>query len=287
VTGKVIAALEMMAEERPEDYRTFWSAFGAVFKEGVPSDHEHRERLAKLLRWPSTKEEFTSLPEYQSRMAEAQEAIYFATGLNRGAVEHGPHLEGLVKKGFEVIVMTDPIDEWVVQEIREFEGKKLISVLNAGLDLPAESSEVKAAAGDSTERLNKLANRAKTVLEETVSEVRVSNRLVDSPCCLAVPPGGIAPHIERLLRAQGQDVPSQMRILELNPNHPFVRRLATRCERDPESEEVADWLRLLHDQALLAEGSPIKDPQHLARRMAVLMAQALEEGGSAAAKEGG
>ncbi len=277
VVNKVLAAIEQMADKRKDDYAAFWGEFGRVLKEGLHTDFENKDRLANLVRWPSSTEQLTSLAEYVERMPEDQDAIYYAFGTNRDAVENSPHIEALKKRGTEVLYMTDPIDEWAVEGIREFEKKPLKSAMKADLDLSKEATdEEKAEKEANEERLEELCDRAKTVLEDDIEEVRVSNRLTDSPCCLVVPEGGLHAHIERILRAQGQDMPKQKRILEINPDHPVVEKLHLMHVADSDSEEVGDWFRLLHDQALLAEGSPIADPATFARRMTTLMQRALE-----------
>ena len=277
VVNKVLQAIERMAEKQPEDYKTFWGEFGRVLKEGLHTDFTNKDRLAKLTRWPSSKEEFTSLAEYVERMPEDQDAIYYAFGQSRSAVENSPHTEALKTKGIEVLYMTDPIDEWAVDGIREFEGKPLKSAMKADLDLDKDQTEEEKAEKEANEeRLEDLCGRAKNVLDETISEVRISNRLTDSPCCLVVPEGGLHAHVERMLRAQGQDMPTQKRILEINPGHPVIEKVHLLHTADGDSAEVADWLHLLHDQALLAEGSPIADPASFAKRMSTLMKKALD-----------
>ena len=277
VVNKMLAALEQMADKRKDDYAAFWGEFGRVLKEGLHSDFENKDRLAKLARWPSSTEALTSLGEYVERMPDDQDSIYYAFGTNRDAVENSPHIEALKQRGTEVLYMTDPIDEWAVEGIREFDSKPLKSAMKADLDLAKEATEEEKAEKEANkERLGDLCGRAKAVLEDDIEEVRVSDRLTDSPCCLVVPEGGVHAHIERMLRAQGQDMPKQKRILEINPDHPIVEKLHLMHAGDSDSEEVGDWFRLLHDQALLAEGSPIADPATFARRMTKLMQQALQ-----------
>ncbi len=272
VATKVLCALDRMAEKEPAKYAEFWAAFGAVLKEGFHFDHDEEDALAKLLRWPSTKGDLVSLDEYVKRMPAGQEQIWYALGPNRKAVEGSPHLEALVSRGHEVLLMTDPIDQWVVEEwVREFEGKRLVSAMQADVSAAEPAQDAAPAAPG----IDGLTARAREVLKEEISEVRVSTRLTDSPCCLVVPEGGLHAHVERLLRAQGREVPPQKRILEINPGHPAIVRLAALESSEPAGAGVADWLRLLYDQALLAEGSPLPDPQRFARRVADLMAKSL------------
>jgi molecular chaperone HtpG len=277
VVNKVLGALQSMASDRAEDYGKFWEAFGTVFKEGLHFDFENREKLAELVRYRSSKSERTSLDEYIDRIAEGQGPIYYAMGQSLKAVEGSPHLEALTKRGIEILYMTDPIDQWAVEGLREYRGRTLVSAMKGDLDPdPSPSDEKKAEHEAHDERLEELKERAKAVLSEYVQDVRVSKRLTSSPSCLVVPEGGIHAHIERILRAQGNDLPSQKRILEINPDHPVIERLHLLNAKDPESATVADWLTLLYDQALLAEGSPIADPQRFAQRVSELMSKALD-----------
>ncbi|MEW6744281.1 MAG: molecular chaperone HtpG [Planctomycetota bacterium] len=276
IVKRTLELLEEIAGGRPADYVAFWKTFGAVLKEGLHYEPEHKDRLAKLVRYASSKQELTSLTDYVGRMPEGQDALYYAIGLDRKAVEGSPHIEGLVKKGFEVLFMTDPIDEWAVHALGEFEGKKLVSAMQSGLDL--EKSEPEAGREQREKRgavLRDLIDRFRAVLQESVSEVRLSARLTDSPCCLVVPEGGLHAHTERWLRATTQGLPPMQRILELNPDHPVIERLRVLNEAKSAEKEVAEWIELLYDQALLAEGSPIVNPQLFARRLTGLMNRAL------------
>lgn len=275
VTAKILGAIEKLASDRPDDYKAFWPAFGPVLKEGLHFDRENHEKLAELLRYASTASESASLAEYVSRMPEGQDVIYYAFGQSRRAVEGSPHLEGLKKAGKEVLMMTDAIDEWVVDALREYKGKKLVSAMKADLQVGNTTESQKTEAQAKAQGLEGLLKRAEEVLDESVSSVRASTRLTDSPSCLVVPEGGVHAHIERMLRAQGEDLPASKRILELNPDHPIVVRLKILHATDEKNPEVAEWLQLLHDQALLAEGSPLLDPQRFARQMTRLMSQAL------------
>jgi molecular chaperone HtpG len=277
VVKKSLDMLEELAEKRPDDYAKFWAAFGVVLKEGLHYDPESKDRLAGLVRYKSSKADLTALAEYVKRMPEGQKAIYYAMGPNERTVAGGPHMEALARKGYEVLYMTDAVDEWAIQGIEEFAGKKLISAMKADLDLGDEEGEEEKKKNEERKgELEKLCERIKAVLEAEVSEVRISKRLTDSPACLVVAEGGPHAHIERLLRAQHKDMPVSKRIFELNPEHAIVRRLRDLEEKKPASAEVVEWIRLLHDQALLAEGSPIDDPQAFARRVSTLMTKALD-----------
>ena len=272
---KALDMFEELAEKRPDDYRSFWAEFGTVLKEGLHFDAESKDRLAKLARWRSTKSEFASLAEYVARMPENQKAIYYVLGLSQKAVEGGPHVESLVKRGFEVLYMTDAVDEWALKNLEEFEGKKLVSAMSEDLDVAGDDADAKKDLEDKKTAFEKLVERAKTVLDEQVSDVRVSSRLTDSPCCLVVPEGGHHVHMEQMLKLRMKDMAGPRRILEINPTHPIIERLRRLEEEKPASDDVADTIRLLYDQALLAEGRAVDDPQATARRMAALLGKAM------------
>ena len=270
VVRQSIEALEATAQERPADYAAFWKAFGAFVKQGVATDFEHRERLAKLLRYESTAADgLTSLAEYVGRMKEGQPAIYFVVGESRKGLEAAPHLEGLLKRGYEVLLMTDPIDEWAADSLATFEGKPLVSAMRADLKMgPANDDQSPRKA----EEAGPLLERFRAVLGSRVSEVRVSDRLIDSPCCLVLASKGPHGFVERLLREAGRDVPKSTRILEINPAHPVIENLGARLAQD--DARVGEWIEVLYDQALVAEGAPLEDPSGFARRITTLLASA-------------
>jgi molecular chaperone HtpG len=279
----VLDALETMASERAEDYAEFWGQFGVFLKEGAASDFENRDRLAKLLRYESSRTDaaahtspvtspltsaLTSLSEYVERMKEGQPAIYYAIGESRRMLEGAPHLEGLRKRGYEVLFMCDPIDQWTAESLRDFGGKPLVSAMRADLKID-ETEEDKKAREVVASALQGLLGRARAVLGDRVKEVRFTDRLTDSPCCLVIAGAGAHGYVERLLREAGREVPKSDRILELNPSHPVLRNLETLVERaDP---QVSDWIELLYDQAVLTEGAPLEDPAAFARRMTALL----------------
>jgi molecular chaperone HtpG len=274
-------ALEALAAERPDDYGAAWRAFGALIKQGVGSDLEYKGRLAKLLRYESTAGDgLHALADYVKRMKEGQDAIYYVIGESRKAIEGAPHLEGLRKRGYEVLLMTDPIDEWATESLRAFEGKPLVSAMRADLKIEATDDEKKARQVES-EALKPLFERIRAVLGDRVTDVRPSDRLTDSPSCLVLASAGPHGYVERLLREAGRDVPKSSRILELNPEHPIVRSLQALVARgDAPSARVADWIEVLYDQALVAEGAPIDDPGAFARRITSLLAEVTARGGS-------
>jgi molecular chaperone HtpG len=275
VVKHALDAIEALATEKPDDYKVAWQAFGSFLKQGVAGDFEYRDRIAKLLRYETTAGEGTvSLTEYVKRMKEGQDAIYYAIGESRRGLEGAPHLEGLRKRGFEVLLMTDPIDEWATESLRAFEGKNLVSAMRADLKIESTDDEKKTRQAEN-EGLRPLFDRVRQVLGERVSEVRASDRLTDSPGCLVLAGAGPHGYVERLLREAGRDVPKASRIFELNPEHPIVRNLKAHVDGgDPDTKRVADCIEVLSDQALVAEGAPIDDPTGFARRITSLLAAA-------------
>jgi len=268
-------ALDMIEElTKGEGYAEFWKAFGPVLKEGLHFEPEQKTRIAKLCRWESTAGEgLVSLDAYVGRMKPDQKAIYYVVGATRAMVEKAPHLEVLKKRGYEVLFMTDAIDQWAVEGLGEFEGKPLVSAMDA--DLHLEGTE-DAEREEEKKELGGLVARFTEVLADSVSEVRLSDRLTDSPVCLVLPASGLPPYMERLLRAQqGDKMPLSKRVMELNPTHPLVQSLRALHEADPTSADLTSYIELLHDQALLAEGSPIEDPARLVTRMTTLLGQVL------------
>ena len=277
VVRKSLDLLETIASERPEDYKEFWDKYGVVIKEGLHQEPKYKERIAKLLRYENSKEEgLTSLEAYLERMPFSQPAIYYAMGPSRRTVESSPHLEELKKRGYEILYMTDPIDQWVVQGLTEFNDKPLVSAMATDLKLD-DGEDEEGQEKDNAEEvgLGGLTARFTSVLDEKVSEVRVSKRLTDSPVCLVIPDGGLHAHIERMLRFNNQEMPTQKRIMELNPGHTLISGLKAIHDGAPESDQVTEWIELLYDQALLAEGSPIDDPGLFAGRMTRLLEQAI------------
>ncbi len=278
VIKQVLDLLDEIAEKRPEDYATLFKNYGTVLKEGVHLDPEYKDRLAKLLRFESSKAETTtSLAQYVSRMPEGQTSIFYLLGPSRRTVEASPHIESLRARGYEILYMVDPVDEWVVRGLGEFEGKTLRSAMDENLDLgEAQTSEDKEKTPPEA-GTEQLLTRVREVLKEHVSEVRLSDRLTDSPSCLVVPEGGLGPYIERLLRMQQDaNLPAQKRILELNANHPLLRALSRLHEKEAESDDVREAIELLYDQALLSEGSPIEDPARVAKRLTRLLTLSAE-----------
>lgn len=273
IVNHALSAIEELKENDKERYAEFWAAYGVVLKEGLHLDSAERGRIAKLVQFQSSSQDgWTTFGEYVSRMKPEQKAIYYAAGANRDLLHKSPHLEELRKRGYEVLYMTDPIDPFAMESLPEFEGKPLVNAMTADLKLePEEKSESEDKPLETSEAL---LGRMKSVLADKVDEVRVSKRLRDSPVCLVVPEGGLAPHIEQLLRARKMSVPPRKRILEVNTRHPLIENLARVVQTQGESEEVSSWIRTLYDQALIAEGSPVEDPADFARRLTELVQRA-------------
>jgi molecular chaperone HtpG len=269
---RVLSLLEELSEKDKNKYTTVWNEFGRVLKEGVGEDHANRERIAKLLRFSSTREEkedeAVSLADYVSRMKEGQDKIYYITADSFGAARSSPHLEIFRKKGVEVLLMHDRIDEWVMASLTEFEGKKLQSVAKGDLDLgkledEAEKKEQEKEAGEFKELTDKIGK----VLGDKVKEVRVTHRLTDSPACLVADPSAMSTNLERMLKAAGHKVPETKPTLEVNPQHPLVQAL----KHESDEKRFAAWSHILFDQAVLAEGGQLEEPGAFVKRLNELM----------------
>jgi molecular chaperone HtpG len=273
-TKKVLGALEDLAssedEAQKDKYTKFWAEFGKVLKEGVGEDHANKERIAKLLRFASTQadtaDETVSLADYVSRMKEGQDKIYFVTAESFNAAKNSPHLEIFRKKGIEVLLLCDRVDEWVTGHLTEFDGKPLQSVAKGGLDLgkledEAEKKEQEADAGEFKDLTDKIAKS----LGEKVKEARVTHRLTDSPACLVADEHDMGANLARIMKAAGQSMPVSKPILEINPRHPVVQRLKY------EEAKFDDWSSVLFDQAMLAEGGTLDDPASFVKRINQLM----------------
>lgn len=276
LTKKVLSTIKDLQAERPEDYQKFWSQFGKVLKEGLMLDHDNQEILLQVASFsstfdsPNSEDRLTTLTEYISRMKEGQEKIFFATGESRQQLLKSPHLEAFKAKGYEVLLLTDPVDEIWVGQVTEFDGKPLQSVAVGEIDLDTE--EEKTAYEDERKELEKdfadLLTWLKETLSDQVKDVRLSTRLTDSPACLITDAFGITPALARLYRASGQDVPVGKRILELNPNHPLVTGLRQAHQDRPDDSSVAETAELLYGTALLAEGGALEDPARFAELLA-------------------
>jgi len=269
-TRKVLDLLASLADGEKDKYRTFWKAFGRALKEGIGEDRANQQKIAALLRFASThddaSDETVSLGDYVARMKEGQDRIYYVTAETFNAAKNSPHLEVFRKKGIEVLLMSERVDEWVVGNLHDFDGKELVSVAKGGLDLgkledEAEKKEAEAEAGE----LAPFVERVKKSLGERVKEVRITRRLTESPACLVADEHDLSANLARMLKAAGQDAPATKPILEINPRHPVVERL-TREER-----HFDDWASVLFDQALLAEGGQLDDPATFVKRVNQLM----------------
>ncbi len=269
-TNKVLGMLADLAENEKEKYTQFWGEFGKVLKEGVGEDFANKEKIAGLLRFALTEanstDETVALADYIGRMKPEQTQIYYITAETFNAAKNSPHLEVFRKKGIEVLLLTDRVDEWVVSNLTKFDGKQLVSVAKGGLDLgkladEAEKQEQEKEAGEFKELTDKIAKS----LGERVKEVRVTHRLTDSPACLVSDDHDMSGNLARILKAAGQQAPASQPILEINPKHPVVLRL------NYEEAKFDDWTQVLFDQALLAEGGQLDDPATFVKRINELM----------------
>ncbi|WP_137008401.1 molecular chaperone HtpG [Aquitalea aquatilis] len=269
---KVLGLLEDLAANQTEKYAAFWKEFGQVLKEGVGEDHANKERIAKLLRFASTAvdgdEPTVSLSDYIGRMKEGQDKIYFITADTLAAARNSPHLEVFKKKGVEVLLLTDRVDEWVVGSLFEFDGKSLQSVAKGTLDLGALEDEAdKQAQKQAEEAAKPLVEKVQSALGDKVKEVRATVRLTDSPACLVAGEHDMSAHLERMLKAAGQKVEVSKPTLEINPEHVLVKRLA----EESDAGRAADLAQVLYDQALLAEGGKLEDPATFVKRINKLL----------------
>jgi molecular chaperone HtpG len=263
-TKKVLGMLEDVAENEKEKYAAFWEQFGAVLKEGIGEDHGNQERLAKLLRFASTTADSgVSFADYVGRMKEGQEAIYYITADTLAAAKSSPQLEIFRKKGIEVLLLTDRVDEWMLQHLYEFDGKPLQSVAKGGVDLGKLQDEAeKKQAEETSEAFKPMLEKLQAALKDRAKDVRTTTRLVDSPACIVVDEGDMSSHLARLLKQSGQAAPKGMPILEVNPAHLLLKRL----EATPEAA-FDDLAQIIFDQALLAEGGQLEDPAAYVQRV--------------------
>ena len=270
LTKKVLSAIKDLQSERPDDYRTFWTQFGRVLKEGLMSDFDNRDTLLEISSFVSThsEEEPTTLAEYVGRMKEGQEQIFYATGDSRQQVMNSPHLEAFKAKGYEVLLLTDPVDEVWVGLVPEFDGKPLQSVAKGEVDLESEGDTSDAEREEQQKEFADLLNWLKETLDDYVTEVRLSTRLTESPACLITDTFAMTPALARMYRAAGQEVPVGKRILEVNPTHPLVTGLRQAHKERPEDQGLAETAELLYGTALLAEGGALDDPARFAALLA-------------------
>ena len=265
---KILGLLEDMATDKPDDYAKFWDAFGRVLKEGVGEDFANKDKIASLLRFASTHAEMAvqnvSLKDYISRMKPEQQAIYYITADSFAAAKNSPHLEIFRKKGIEVLLLSDRVDEWMLGNLTDFESQKLQSIAKGDLDLGGLETETEKEIQKKIEEEAKtLLERVKATLGDAVKEVRVTHRLTESPACLVAAVHDLSGNMARILKAAGQNAPESKPILELNPSHKLVKRL----ENETEESKFSDLAHLVFDQALLAEGGQLDDPAAFVKRM--------------------
>ncbi|QHM76328.1 Chaperone protein HtpG [Mixta theicola] len=271
LTKRVLQMLDKLAKDDAEKYQQFWREFGLVLKEGPAEDHANQQAIAKLLRFASTSSEGSAqtvaLEDYVSRMVEGQEKIYYITADSYAAAKSSPHLELFRKKGIEVLLLSDRIDEWMMSYLTEFDGKTFQSVSKADETLDKLADEENEAQKEAEKALEPFVERVKTLLGERVKEVRLTHRLTDTPAIVTTDANEISTQMAKLFAAAGQDVPEVKYIFELNPNHALVKRTA-----DTEDEaRFAEWVELLLDQALFAERGTLEDPNQFIRRMNQLL----------------
>jgi molecular chaperone HtpG len=269
-TKRVLSMLESLADSEDaaerEKYASFWKDFGSVLKEGVGEDHQNQERLAKLLRFASTEsDEGVSFSDYVSRMKEGQEPIYYITADSLAAAKNSPQLEIFRKKGIEVLLLTDRVDEWMLSHLYEFDGKPLQSVAKGAVDLgKLQDEEEKKKAEEAAEAFKPVLERLKEALKARAKDVRVTTRLVDSPACIVVEEGDMSGHLARLLKQAGQAAPASLPTLEINAEHALVKKLESSAHFD-------DLAQVLFDQAVLAEGGSLEDPAAYVKRVNAML----------------
>ena len=273
---KILGHLEKMAKNNPEDYASFWTEFGRVLKEGPAEDSANKEKIAKLFRYASTNNdtdiENVSLDDYISRMKEGQDKLYYITGDSYAAVKNSPHLELFRKKGIEVLLMHDRVDEWMMSYLSEYDGKSFVNIAKGELDLgDLEDKEDKKKAEKAAKDYEGLLKHMTESLGDKVKEVRVSTRLTDSPSCLVVEQQDMAVSMQKILKQAGHEVPNIEPILEINVEHPLVKRLSD----EQDDDKFTDWSHLLFDQAMLSEGGQLEDPVSFVTRINQLLLETM------------
>ena len=269
ITGKIFKTLAEMLEKDRESYETFWEQFGETLKEGVPTDYANKEKLEKLLLFHSSQsDKLVTLKEYVKRMKNKQKAIYYIAGDSIARLQNSPYLERVKEKGYEVLFLVDSIDEWVFGALPKFEDYPIQSITSENLDLDTEE-EKKAKEEEIKkveEKFKPLTESLKVALDEHIREIKISDRLTDSPVCLVSGAGDPSAHMERIMKQMGQDVPRGKRVLEINPEHPVFERMMGLAD-----DEKKEWAEILYGQALLAEGSQLEDPMKFSRQISKLM----------------
>jgi molecular chaperone HtpG len=271
---KLLNELKRVASKDAEKYQTFWKEFGRVFKEGITEDSDNRKTIAQLLRFTSTKgegaEQTVSLQDYVDRMKEKQDAVYYVTADSHASAEGSPHLEIFRKHDIEVLLMSDPIDEWVVMHLGDFDDKPLKSIAKGDLALEWLDDDDKSDEKD-TLKVDSLVDRLKEALTERAADVRTTSRLTDSPACLVVNEYSLSRNMSRILKVSGQSSADMPPILEINPEHPLIRHLADK------DDNLNDWAHVLFDQATLSEGTPLENPSDYVRRINSLLTNSITE----------
>ena len=275
---KILTEFKRISNKESKKYQDLWNEYGKVLKEGIIEDHENRDTLKYLLRFSTTKSEqgtqVVSLDDYVKRMAMKQKDIYFITADSENAARTSPHLEIFQKNDIEVLLLSDPVDEWLVTSLTEFDGKSLKSVAKGGLNLDDFTSEEdKKTAKEKEEGLSDLLTKMQELLGERVKEVKVSHRLTDSPACLVADEQDIGANLERILQSMGQEAPKYRPILEVNPDHPLIRQLS------PDHQRLEDWALVLFDQAALSEGAFLQEPAAYVTRVNELLTRVSLLGG--------
>ncbi|MCK5861308.1 MAG: molecular chaperone HtpG, partial [Candidatus Hydrogenedentes bacterium] len=284
IVSKVLAALKQLSKKEPEKFNTFWKEFGRTLKEGIFQDPENKDAILDLMRASTTKsgEDAVSLDTYIEQMPEGQDAIYYITGESQARLLSSPHIEAFRDRGYEVLLLSDPVDEIWTQYVTEYKEKPLKAIGKGEVDLDVSSETEKEEVAKEREEQSKeygdLLGAIKTALDENVKEVRLSGRLTESAACLVLDDNDVSPQLEKMLRSMGQEVPATKRILELNPTHPLLEKLKELHEKDSASESLKPYAELLYGQALLAEGGQMADPAALSKHIAGVMLKALENG---------
>ena len=273
---KVLDTLKTMMKKDYDKYVNFYKEFGKVIKEGMHSDFSNKEKIQDLMLFESSsmKEgEFTSLKQYVEKMPEDQKEVYYITGQSRAAVENSPHIEIFKKKGYEVLFLVDPIDEWVTQSLHEYDGKPVKSIVKGDVNLDdRDEEETKKEAEEFKTPLEAI----QKVLDDDVKEVRFSNRLTNSPCCLVADDHAMSANMERIMQSMNQEMPKQKRIFELNKDHAVIQKVLDLAGKESSADELKEYTSILYDQALLMEGSPIQDPASFAQKVTKLMESSLK-----------
>jgi molecular chaperone HtpG len=269
LTRRVLDMLAKLGADSPDDYARFWGEFGQVVKEGIVEDHGNKDKIAKLLRFATTHTgtdaQDQSLDDYVGRCIDGQDKIYYILADNYATAQSSPHIEQLADKGIEVLLLTDRIDPWLVDGLQEYEGKALVDVARAGLELPGAAGQITQEAMD--DKHKPLLKKVKKVLKDRVESVHVSTRLVESPACVVSGENELSPQLRRVLEAGGQSLPESRPILEVNVAHPLLERLSA----EPDDDRFNALAHIVLDHAMLAEGSQLEDPAAYVHRMNSLL----------------